>query len=422
MRKPGTIIPDSEDDAVYSGTSLKNSSPLHHQDSLQWGGSSLSRSRSTNVIPDSEDEGDDSLNVPSPVSTRTRNRVSVNVEVVIPVNKDESPSDSSRSSLGGPSADGTTGFNTPATSVGVATESDIKKPRTRVNASERASRLRSNTMSRSTSERGTKRSAAAFSADEVDSENADAALAYALQVEEYEQPAPKKRKTLFNSARGPGKQGLNDQLDSDVSESELSDRLTPLSPLSPELEFFNITDDSEATEDEDLAVVERRGSQRRQAFFNRLANYADEDEDDSLLTWEEQRKLRRVSLCQSQHTEGSLTISFQKQADRKKLESKHPIITTMWDDLKARPIITPKEAKQPGSITRQLKPFQLEGLNWMMEQEKTDYKGGLLGDEMGMGKTIQAVSLIMSDFPQRHPTLVIVPPVALMQWESEIKV
>lgn len=109
-------------------------------------------------------------------------------------------------------------------------------------------------------------------------------------------------------------------------------------------------------------------------------------------------------------------------ADRKKLEKKHPVIATMWDDLKARPVITPKAAQQPQSITRKLKPFQLEGLSWMMEQEKTDYKGGLLGDEMGMGKTIQAVSLIMSDFPQSNPTLVIVPPVALMQWVSEIKV
>lgn len=58
----------------------------------------------------------------------------------------------------------------------------------------------------------------------------------------------------------------------------------------------------------------------------------------------------------------------------------------------------------------------------MMAQEQTEYQGGLLGDEMGMGKTIQAVSLIMSDFPQREPTLVLVPPVALMQWVAEIKV
>ncbi|KAI7461266.1 hypothetical protein KC351_g16903, partial [Hortaea werneckii] len=53
--------------------------------------------------------------------------------------------------------------------------------------------------------------------------------------------------------------------------------------------------------------------------------------------------------------------------------------------------------------------------------EKTPYKGGLLGDEMGMGKTIQAVSLVMSDYPQKDPTLVVVPPVALMQWSTEIK-
>jgi DNA repair protein RAD16 len=40
---------------------------------------------------------------------------------------------------------------------------------------------------------------------------------------------------------------------------------------------------------------------------------------------------------------------------------------------------------------------------------------------MGLGKTIQAVSLIMSDFPAKKPSLVLVPPVALMQWMTEIE-
>ncbi len=93
----------------------------------------------------------------------------------------------------------------------------------------------------------------------------------------------------------------------------------------------------------------------------------------------------------------------------------------MWRDLEEMPVIETVQAPQPPGITRMLKPFQLEGLNWMIQQEKTKWKGGLLGDEMGMGKTIQAVSLIMSDFPTKSPTLVVMPPVAMKQWEKEIQ-
>jgi DNA repair protein RAD16 len=93
----------------------------------------------------------------------------------------------------------------------------------------------------------------------------------------------------------------------------------------------------------------------------------------------------------------------------------------MWDNLEKIDIIEPVVIPQPSSITLPLKPFQLQGLDWMVKQEKSKFKGGLLGDEMGLGKTIQAVSLIMSDFPAKEPTLVLVPPVALMQWQNEIK-
>jgi len=107
--------------------------------------------------------------------------------------------------------------------------------------------------------------------------------------------------------------------------------------------------------------------------------------------------------------------------DRSRLEKHHPELTTMWTELENMPILKAGKAKQPTSISRQLKPFQLEGLAWMTAMEKTDWKGGLLGDEMGLGKTIQAVSLIMSDFPAKKPSLVLVPPVALMQWMTEIE-
>jgi DNA repair protein RAD16 len=110
-----------------------------------------------------------------------------------------------------------------------------------------------------------------------------------------------------------------------------------------------------------------------------------------------------------------------KAINRDRLEQNHPNLATMWQTLENSPIIKPVPITQPQAITRKLKSFQLEGVDWMVKQEKTHYKGGLLGDEMGMGKTIQAVSLIMSDYPAKEPTLVVVPPVALMQWASEIK-
>jgi DNA repair protein RAD16 len=106
--------------------------------------------------------------------------------------------------------------------------------------------------------------------------------------------------------------------------------------------------------------------------------------------------------------------------DRARLESHHPELLTMWKDLENLPAIKTRRAEQPTNISRELKPFQLEGLSWMQDMEKTEWGGGLLGDEMGMGKTIQAVSLIMSDYPAKNPSLVLIPPVALMQWQQEI--
>lgn len=289
-RLSAIIIPDSEDDVQSSSTSLENPPTLRQPVSLRRGGSSLPRSRTTRVIPDSDDDADDDFDEPSPVSKRTRTRASGTLEVVIPAKQDETPTDSSRSSLGITSADGATGVSTPATSIGGAAESDDKKPRRRINASERVARLQSNTVTRRTSLRGTKRSAAVM---ETDQEATDEALARALQMKEYGEPRPKKQRIGFEDAQDSARI-LAERLDAmpppdTESESELSDRITPMDTEEEVVYQPSVSD----TENEFLSATEERENPRLRLVLP-PEFYADEDEE--MPTWEEQRKVRRVSL------------------------------------------------------------------------------------------------------------------------------
>lgn len=144
----------------------------------------------------------------------------------------------------------------------------------------------------------------------------------------------------------------------------------------------------------------------------------DVDSDDTSAPVANSAALRRVA--QNRRAFRAPRSGKRARGDRARLESHHPELLTMWKDLEDMPVLKAGKADQPKTISRQLKPFQLEGLAWMTAMEKTAWKGGLLGDEMGLGKTIQAVSLIMSDWPAKQPSLVLAPPVALMQWMSEI--
>ncbi|XP_077224742.1 helicase protein with RING/U-box domain-containing protein [Tasmannia lanceolata] len=85
--------------------------------------------------------------------------------------------------------------------------------------------------------------------------------------------------------------------------------------------------------------------------------------------------------------------------------------------------------------------FQKEWLAWALKQEASEIRGGVLADEMGMGKTIQAISLVLTaratrltvssdstqpscssslPLPKVKCTLVICPMIAISQWVSEI--
>jgi DNA repair protein RAD16 len=99
----------------------------------------------------------------------------------------------------------------------------------------------------------------------------------------------------------------------------------------------------------------------------------------------------------------------------------HPELACIWDELENAPLIQPVKVPQPDGLSLQLLPFQLEGLDWLLKQEQQErFNGGILADEMGMGKTIQTIALLLAE-PRGKPNLVIAPTVALMQWKQEIE-
>ncbi|CDO74187.1 Glycosyltransferase Family 2 protein [Trametes cinnabarina] len=103
------------------------------------------------------------------------------------------------------------------------------------------------------------------------------------------------------------------------------------------------------------------------------------------------------------------------------LRRHHPELLDVWGDVERRiEIIEPKKSEQPPNLKVRLLPFQLESLSWFKEQEKGVWRGGMLADEMGMGKTIQMIALMVSDYGAK-PNLVVAPTVAIMQWRNEIE-
>ncbi|XP_058776697.1 ATP-dependent helicase rhp16-like [Vicia villosa] len=91
-----------------------------------------------------------------------------------------------------------------------------------------------------------------------------------------------------------------------------------------------------------------------------------------------------------------------------------------------------KTAEASSDFIIPLFKFQKEWLAWALDQEN-NFRGGVLADETGMGKTIQAIALVLAKrepqclpsssvvLPLVRGTLVICPVVAVTQWADEIE-
>ena len=82
-----------------------------------------------------------------------------------------------------------------------------------------------------------------------------------------------------------------------------------------------------------------------------------------------------------------------------------------------RTILTLGRREPPKAhFTGTLRPFQEEGLDWMLRMDGRC----LLADEMGLGKTVQTLAFLAASWQTAFPCVIVAPLVTLVHWEREI--
>ncbi|XP_063150649.1 chromodomain-helicase-DNA-binding protein 1-like isoform X2 [Candoia aspera] len=87
-----------------------------------------------------------------------------------------------------------------------------------------------------------------------------------------------------------------------------------------------------------------------------------------------------------------------------------------------RKSIEEEQLRQWGLTGIHLRPYQMEGVNWLIRCYETGH-GCILGDEMGLGKTCQTISLLvfLSGKLHRRPFLILCPLSVLNNWKDELE-
>lgn len=390
-------------------------------------------------IPDSDDLLD-TISVNSSVTSRNARLK----EVAIPPYRPSSRRASSRqvgAASGPPSSvvdsfdDEGSDYETPATSAAVTpAESVTRGPSakisksSRVNAAARAIELQQSQYALGRPPSNRKRRAVTMAMNDYsDNESPDAKLAQKLQAEEYEDAASlhaptKRRKTSRATSSVPivdssedSMGGLSDPPSSDTdSEDDIpiaakrqasSNRSRPLTSRrsarrsgkktiarndsiiidsEDESELSSLPDhisirDTEESEFEANSELEDLVTEP-----SALQSAASEAEDEIPTVSSRPRARARQRHRRNRPRRSGLSG---KERERLKLEKAHPNIKTMWKDLEQVPLIIPVAGEQPPQISRKLKSFQLEGVNWMIQQEQTHYRGGLLGGKFSPSRS-----------------------------------
>ncbi|KAM9912967.1 hypothetical protein OXX69_002051 [Metschnikowia pulcherrima] len=172
----------------------------------------------------------------------------------------------------------------------------------------------------------------------------------------------------------------------------------------------------ESESDDDISIVAH--ARARAGTSTNTAISLSDEESEQELSAEPPTKKKRVTKPRKKK-EPKVKVPYFTRVTNK-LYEQHPELKDVFPYLQSVEKVKVERAEQPADMNVKLLPFQLEGLNWLIKQEEGEFAGGVLADEMGMGKTIQTIALFMQDLTKR-PNLVVGPTVALMQWKHEIE-
>ena len=114
----------------------------------------------------------------------------------------------------------------------------------------------------------------------------------------------------------------------------------------------------------------------------------------------------------------SVDDSASKSADPASAQEEDP------DDAPAPVYLTSQPTTLGGyDKNSKMRPYQLEGLNWMVRLQEHGVNG-ILADEMGLGKTLQSISVLvyMKEYMDvGGPHIIVVPKSTLSNWMNELR-
>lgn len=189
------------------------------------------------------------------------------------------------------------------------------------------------------------------------------------------------------------------------------------------IDDINDSDKNHDSENEDIEIMSFSTVNRNGETSGQAISLSDDDDEIPLaerkLPTKRRAESKPKSTAKRKKKEPKVKVPYFTRVTNK-LYDQHPHLKDVFPYLQSVEKIEVKRVTQPPGMNIKLLPFQQEGLNWLRKQEDGEFAGGILADEMGMGKTIQMIALFMSDLNKR-PNLVVGPTVALMQWKNEIE-